>query len=137
MTNEFIEEVLSLSTAERRDLMRKIGKSLIKEEHAENLRERYDIVKSVVENVMEHKMTEGRTRDDVLCRMFVAYILHQDGYSLSKIGEILNKNHSTVIYLVRTVNDMVEVPSAYSFEISKLNEIQTRLQWTENSEDSL
>lgn len=135
--DDILKEVLELPSAQRRDLMRKIGKSLIKEEHAENLRERYELVKSVVEDVMTHKITDERTRDNVLCRMFIAYILHQDGYSLSKIGEMLGKDHSTITYLVRTVKDMIQVPLAYSFEISKLNSIETKLQWEKISDDSL
>ena len=124
---DLIEEALALSVPERRDLMRKIERSLVKEQRASNIKERYEVVKSAVETAMDHKIQDGRLHEDVVCRMYIAYILKQDGYFYSEIGSVLGKNHSTICYLVQAVNDMLSLPLIYQDEVSKLNEIQSTL----------
>lgn len=125
---DLTEEALALSAPERRDLMRKIERSLIKEQRASNIQERYKVVKSAVETVTDHKIEDGRLHEDVVCRMYIAYILKQDGYFYSEIGSVLGKNHSTICYLVQAVKDMLSLPLIYQDEVSKLNEIQLMLQ---------
>lgn len=60
-------------------------------------------------------------------RYIVAYQLRKDGYSLSKIGEMLNMHHSSVMHAVFSVNSMLCTPFAYPYELEIWEEFQKSL----------
>ena len=54
----------------------------------------------------------GRKRDKEIayCRMIVVgFICRQNKYSLKKIGKFLNRDHSTIIYLRQTFENLLEI----------------------------
>ena len=63
----------------------------------------------------ELSKTKSRKREIIICRQFAMYFLRQEFHKLSlqKIGDYFEKDHSTVVYSIKQINDLVE----YDFEI--------------------
>lgn len=77
-------------------------------------KESYDELLKPAEEVFDIKMNPYiRSREDVLVRVFVAYKMRERGYSYNEIGKVMNKNHSTIIHYIRTMEDFFAVPKAY------------------------
>lgn len=53
------------------------------------------------------KIKQGpRHPELVMARRFISYFLHEKyGFTLTKIGDILNKDHSTIIYHVKWIKE--------------------------------
>ena len=126
--NELAKMACELPIYQRRELVQRINQSIVKEKQVVSAQDRYELVKSTVELVMDHKIESGRFHQDVLCRMYIAYILVQDGYKVETIGKLLGRHHSTIIYLKKMMQDMLSLPSIYQDEITKLNQIKALLQ---------
>jgi hypothetical protein len=68
----------------------------------------YDKVKQIVELVTRVKITvNNRKREIIDARMIYAKILRERGASLSSIGMTINKDHTTIIHYIRTMNDLL------------------------------
>jgi len=126
--NELAKMACELPIYQRRELVQRINQSIVKEKQVVSAQDRYELVKSTVELVMDHKIESGRFHRDVLCRMYIAYILVQDGYKVETIGKLLGRHHSTIIYLKKMMQDMLSLPSIYQDEVTKLNQIKALLQ---------
>ena len=88
------------------------------------IEERYPGVLACAEQVCGNKLTDSRERENILVRSFVAYKLHEEGYSYSEIGKMLKRDHSTVTNLVHRVRDMLSIPYAYKEEVEKYKEFE-------------
>ena len=53
---------------------------------------------------------KNRLRGPVLARTFIAYQLRLDGYLIEDIGLVLGRDHSTIIYYIKLMNDYLSVP---------------------------
>ena len=91
------------------------------------LDERYTVVLLAAQQAVGKRLGAGRDKEDVLIRMFTAYRLREEGYSLEAIGKALGRNHSTVIhYVQKRLPDMLSIPHIYRSEaemFNKMNEI--------------
>ena len=65
----------------------------------------------------ELSKTKSRKREIIIARQFAMYFLRQEFHKLSlqKIGDYFEKDHSTVVYSIKQINDLVE----YDFEIKQ------------------
>ena len=65
----------------------------------------------------ELSKTKSRKREIIICRQFAMYFLRQEFHKLSlqNIGDYFEKDHSTVVYSIKQINDLVE----FDFEIKK------------------
>ena len=65
----------------------------------------------------ELSKTKSRKREIIICRQFAMYFLRQEfnKLSLQNIGDYFEKDHSTVVYSIKQINDLVE----YDFEIKQ------------------
>lgn len=61
--------------------------------------------------------TKSRKREIIIARQFAMYFLRQEFYELSlqRIADFFDKDHSTVVYSIGQINDLVE----YDFEIKE------------------
>ncbi len=50
---------------------------------------------------------ESRKREVVITRIMLAYILLQEGWTCTSVGEFLRKNHSTILYYRETMVDFL------------------------------
>ena len=91
------------------------------------IEERYPGVLACAEQVCGNKMTDSRERENILIRSFVAYKLHEEGYSYSEIGKMLKRDHSTVTNLVHRVRDMLSLPNAYKWDVQQFRRFEEML----------
>ena len=62
--------------------------------------------------------SKSRKRTLVIPRQIVAYILYRTGkFPLATIGDLMNRDHTTVIHSVRTVSELLEVKDPQLTEI--------------------
>jgi chromosomal replication initiator protein len=61
--------------------------------------------------------TKSRKREIIIARQLAMYFLRQEFYELSlqRIADFFDKDHSTVVYSIGQINDLVE----YDFEIKE------------------
>lgn len=55
----------------------------------------------------------ARNPDDVWARTMIAYEMILEGYTFGEIGRQMEKNHSTVMYLKKKMEDALSLPRAY------------------------
>ena len=91
------------------------------------IEETYPKVLQAAEQATSWMLTDSRERENTLIRQFVAYRLHNEGYSYSEIGKMLKRDHSTVTNLVHRVRDMLSIPYAYKTEVAKYKEFEELL----------
>lgn len=63
-----------------------------------------DLIKHVVDAfgiTVKTLHTGDKSRKYFYCRCALANLLRADGYSLHQIGDIVNRNHSTIAYYLR------------------------------------
>jgi hypothetical protein len=65
------------------------------------------------------KDTSKRNRDLVSYRQVFCYIAREAGYTYKTIGNVIGKDHSTVIHSYRTISDLIEIKD---IEITRLYE---------------
>ena len=85
------------------------------------IEERFGFVLSCAEIACGQKLGDSRERENTLIRCFVAYELHNEGYSYSEIGKIMKRDHSTITHLAHRMSDMLSVPAYYKREIELFN----------------
>jgi chromosomal replication initiation ATPase DnaA len=129
MADDILQEALALPPNRRANLIAEIRNSIEQERI-----QRYETVKSIVESVVCHKITDSRKRMNVRCRMFICYIMRKDGYTLEEIGKLMKKNHVTVLYSIRRMEDMLSLPRLYKEEIEQLKQIEELVYETEIQE---
>lgn len=83
------------------------------------IEERFPGVLACAEIACGQALTDSRERENTQIRQFVAYRLHNEGYSYSEIGKMLKRDHSTVTNLVHRMRDMLSLPNAYKWEVQQ------------------
>ncbi len=91
------------------------------------IEERYPVVLQAAEQATSWMLTDSRERENTIIRQFVAYRLHEDGYSFSEIGKMLKRDHSTIAHLCYRMRDMLSVPSAYKWEARQFKRFEELL----------
>ena len=86
------------------------------------IEERFPGVLACAELACGQPLTDTRERGNTIIRQFVAYRLHNEGYSYSEIGKVMNRDHSTITHLANRMRDMLSVPYAYRTEVSQFKE---------------
>jgi len=71
--------------------------------------------------------TGSRVSSYMWGRNFIAYKLRKDGYTLSRIGRILNRNHTTIMHGIRSAETAIEYPKSYSNAIYIWNAFKEQL----------
>lgn len=71
------------------------------------------------------KHIKGKRRDGniVETRHLICFILHSDRYLrlfLTQIGAILNRHHSTIIYAINHVKNLIEVDETYRIKVADI-----------------
>lgn len=86
--------------------------------------ERFPFVLRCAEMAVGRKLSRARSEENTLIRSFVSYRLRKEGYGYSETGRMLQRDHSTVIYLCNKAQDMLSVPNAYRREVEMFNEFE-------------
>lgn len=98
-----------------------------KEAHETPIKQRYGVVLRAAQQAVGKRLAEGRRKEDVLIRVFISHRLRQEGYSYEAIGEMMNRDHATIVHYERTkMGGMLSLPKMYREELEmydKMNEI--------------
>ena len=78
--------------------------------------ERFEHMRSVMEGIIGEPMEESRTNRQVWARAIIADALYGEGLTTSVVGELLNRDHSTVSHYIGLVKGMVQAPVMYQWE---------------------
>ena len=76
--------------------------------------ERYDVILWEAEKAVGAQLTAERTMENTDIRMLVVKQMRDEGYSNAVIGVLIHRDHSTVSYLYKCVNEMLAMPGAFS-----------------------
>lgn len=72
-----------------------------------------------------------RQRSSVYARMYFAYIMkNYNTYTLSSIGDIINKDHTTIMYYLQAVEDMIycdKISNKFSITETIINKIKKEI----------
>ena len=88
------------------------------------IEERFPGVLACAEIACGQALTDTRERENTQIRQFVAYRLHNEGYSYSEIGKMLKRDHSTVTNLVHRMRDMLSLPVMYRREVQQFKRFE-------------
>ena len=91
------------------------------------IEERFPGVLACAEIACGQALTDSRERENTQIRQFVAYRLHNEGYSYSEIGKIMKRDHSTITNLVHRMRDMLSLPNAYKWEVQQYKRFEEML----------
>lgn len=132
LTTDDIEEIISTGRLLCENLVRPTSQNILRQLLDENecppsVGERYPFVLSCAEQAVGRKLSRERCEENTLIRSFVSYRLRTEGYGYSEIGQMLGRDHSTVIHLYNRMSDMLSVPYAYRKEIELLKEFERLL----------
>ena len=124
--SEIEQKCLSLSKEERERLIQVLTNSL--NEAKLSLDEIHDaIVKVVGFEFVPH----SRSYYQVVSRIIFVHFAISEGYTESKIGEYLSKNHSTVHQMKNRVKDWLSYPQYYGAESIWVELVRKKLYETE------
>lgn len=91
------------------------------------IEESYPHILSCAEAACGRKLEESREKENTLIRCFVAYKLHNSGYSYSEIGKVMKRDHSTITHLAHRMRDMLSLPGAYKWEVQQFRRFEEML----------
>ncbi len=57
---------------------------------------------------MDDVLGKGRSEPEVACRAVMAHYLRSRGLSLPRIGQMLNRDHTSIMHLIHTRNEAGE-----------------------------
>jgi hypothetical protein len=125
---ELTRQCLALPTSKRAQLIRILEKSLINDsQKADGINERFNALLAIAESIVG-KGILGKFKDTelVIGRRMIAYQMRQDGYPLKKVGNLLKKNHATILHMERMMADAIR----YHFrpELTYWEEFKRKLQ---------
>lgn len=89
------------------------------------LDERFPQILAAAETVVGCQLTDARSWENTIIRAFVAYRMHNEGYTRHEAGIYLNRDHATITYLYFKIADMFSVPQAYKTELSMLKRFES------------
>lgn len=65
---------------------------------------------------LEYYKGKQRDRMSVIIRKCIFYSMRKSGLSFKRIGQMFNRDHSTVVHGVSSVNDWIEYPTSFREE---------------------
>jgi len=75
----------------------------LKQRYSEEINFKYDMLKNICKVVLGQDIdTSRRTRSAVDARKYIAYILRANDYTLKQIGDVMDKDHTTIIHYLKT-----------------------------------
>ena len=80
--------------------------------------ERYEVILRAAETATNWKLSSERTMVDTIIRCFVSYRMRQEGYTFYEIAHLMQRDHSSVVYHVKRMSNMLSVPGAFKKEMA-------------------
>lgn len=127
------EQCLELSYRDRLNLCCKLQDSILKE-RSERVRKprnlnRGRMLLEMIGEILEETIPEdARNPRYVWARAMVVYQLTYEGFTLMEIGNMIGRNHSTIIHLRNKMQDALDYDYAYQDIIDIWKQFQNNLQ---------
>ena len=123
--NELTQQCLALPIAERERLIYTLKNSL---EIKKNIGSRYrELLKAATDILGNGIDSKSRDASCVMGRMFIAYKMRCEGWSLTQIGMMMGRDHATICHLQKKMTDMLEYPHCYKVEMAFWEEFNNKL----------
>lgn len=120
--NEIVTRCLAMSRANRQHLIAILEESL---EEKETIQERFQTLLGCATMLMgDGILSNSRDFFCVFGRMLIAYQMHKEGFGWSEIGRQMGRSHSTIICLVKKMEDYLKYKSYYRNESALWEEFQ-------------
>ena len=128
---ELITQCLTLNRGKRKELIKVLTESL--ERPAEKGEERFNLLFKIVTEMFGNGILSGcKQYNLVLGRRFIAYQMHNEGYTWSEIGRLLKKAHASVMHMYKMMDEVFDYPEIFFLEISQWNQFTKLLKQKEN-----
>ncbi len=127
--NNIVKKCLSLSREERESLVNVLIESLEYNDVGKSLEE---IHNAVVKVFGKEILTDKRNREEFIGRVIFSYISSLEGYSEISIGGYVNRNHSSVNMMKKTMKGWMAMPRFYSDEMELYNKVRQELNYETN-----
>lgn len=124
--NNIVKKCLSLSREERENLVNVLIESLEYNDMGKSLEE---IHNAVVKVFGKEILTDKRNREEFIGRVIFSYISSLEGYSETSIGGYVNRNHSSVNMMKKTMKGWMAMPRFYSDEMELYNKVRQELNY--------
>lgn len=129
---ELITQCLTLNRGKRKELIKVLTESLDRPE--EKGEERFNLLYKIVTEMFGNGILSGcKQYNLVLGRRFIAYQMHNEGYSWTEISRLLKKDHSSVIHMYKMMDDIFDYPEVFYLEISHWNIFRKTLKENEQT----
>jgi chromosomal replication initiation ATPase DnaA len=123
--NELTQQCLALPIAERERLIYALKNSL---EIKKNIGSRYrELLKAATDILGNGIDSKSRDASCVMGRMFIAYKMRCEGWSLTQIGMMMGRDHATICHLQKKMMDVIEYPHCYKVEMAFWEEFNNKL----------
>ena len=86
--------------------------------------ERYEILLRAAEYATNWSLSAERTNENTLVRCFVSYQMRKEGYTFYEIAHLMKRDHSSIIYHVKRMTNILSVPKAYKKELAMWSEFE-------------
>lgn len=128
--DNIIEDLLSLSKAQRKHIIGVLQESLVDKKYIDN---RFLLMKKTADKLIgKDILTETRERDVVFGRRMVAYAMREEGFSLHAIGRRLKLDHSTICALVKGMQDIIEYAYIAKDDFKMWNEFKSKIDYDDS-----
>lgn len=124
--NRLEKRCLSLPREDRERLVNILLKSLEFNATGKTLEEIHD---AVVKVFGKEVLTDGRDRTDYIGRVIFSYISTLEGYTETCIGGYINRNHSSVNTMKKTMKGWMTMPRFYRDELDKYHRVRKELNY--------
>ena len=129
---ELITQCLTLNRGKRKELIKVLTESLERPE--EMAKERFNLLYKIVTEMFGNGILSGcKQYNLVLGRRFIAYQMHNEGYSWTEISRLLKKDHSSVIHMYKSMDEIFDYPEIFHLEISHWNIFRKTLKENEQT----
>lgn len=91
-------------------------------------KERYSALLPVAEKLVGAKLGDKRTPEQMLIRLMVSCRLYDEQYTISEIGRVIGRDHSTIMYYIKRRDDYFSVPTMYTYEVSLLERFKDSIE---------
>ena len=124
--NDIVATCLSLSREDRESLVNVLIESL---EHNDMGKSLEEIHHAVVKVFGKEILTDRRNGEEFIGRVIFSYISSLEGYSETSIGGYVNRNHSSVNMMKKTMKGWMAMPRFYSDEMELYNKVRRELNY--------
>lgn len=122
---ELTRRCLAISKEARMRLIKVLTESLDEKESGD---ERFEVLYKIVTDMVGNGLlTSSRNTNLVIGRCLIAYQMRQERYALKAIGKCLMKDHSSVSYMCKRMEEAMNYPHIYQLEMSYWEDFKRRL----------